>query len=95
MPELAAGGEKSPGPQRDSELRLKVESGSGSGWNPFFKRFMGTLDSLQCMSGAHQTVHSSCPVNHQTAQCRRGFARAQSVHQTLHNAVFGAHRTVR
>jgi hypothetical protein len=42
----------------------------------FFKKcFMGTPDSLQCTSGAHQTVHSSCPVNHRTGQHKRGSAR--------------------
>jgi hypothetical protein len=39
----------------------------------FLKREMGTPDSLQCMSGAHRTAHSSCPVNHRTAHRRIGF----------------------
>jgi hypothetical protein len=40
----------------------------------FFKKpDMGAPDSLQCLSGAHRTVHSSCPVNHQTAHRRMEF----------------------
>jgi hypothetical protein len=42
----------------------------------FLKRDMGAPDSLQCMSGAHWTVHSSCPVNHQTAHRKIRSARA-------------------
>jgi hypothetical protein len=60
----------------------------------FLKCFMGTLDGLQCLSGAHRTAHSSCPVNHWTESHRVGSARSQPVHRTLHNAVSGAHRTV-
>jgi hypothetical protein len=30
----------------------------------FLKRVMGTPDSLQCLSDAHQTAQSSYPVNH-------------------------------
>jgi hypothetical protein len=33
----------------------------------FLKRDMGAPDSLQCLSGAHRTTHSSCPVHHRTA----------------------------
>ena len=39
----------------------------------FLKREMGTPDSLQCLSGAHRTAHSSCPVNHRTAHRRMEF----------------------
>jgi hypothetical protein len=53
----------------------------------FLKRVMGTPDSLQCLSGAHRTAHSSCPVNHRTGEHRNRSARAQPVHRTLHNAV--------
>jgi hypothetical protein len=31
---------------------------------------MGAPDSLQCLSGAHRTAHSNCPVNHRTAHRR-------------------------
>jgi hypothetical protein len=37
----------------------------------FLKRDMGAPDSLQCLSGAHRTTHSSYPVNHRTAHMRR------------------------
>jgi hypothetical protein len=29
----------------------------------FLKRDMGAPDSLQCLSGAHRTAHSGCPVH--------------------------------
>jgi hypothetical protein len=35
-----------------------------------------TPDSLQCLSGAHWTAHSSCPVNHRTAHRKKNFERA-------------------
>jgi hypothetical protein len=52
----------------------------GLGLEAFFlKRDMGAPDSLQCLSGAHRTAHSSCPVNHRTAHRKRsvtpGFRR--------------------
>jgi hypothetical protein len=72
--EFAGGGE---------ENRQRKES-TGAGWEKrglwlgraggrFLKREMGTPDSLQCLSGAHRTAHSSCPVNHQTAHRKNGF----------------------
>jgi hypothetical protein len=42
----------------------------------FLKREMGAPDNLQCLSGAHRTAHSSCPVNHRTAHREIGFLRA-------------------
>jgi hypothetical protein len=42
----------------------------------FLKRNMGALDSLQCLSGAHRTMHISCPVNHRTSHRKMGSARA-------------------
>jgi hypothetical protein len=42
----------------------------------FLKREMGAPDSLQCLSGAHRTAHSRCPVNHRTAHRKRGTLRA-------------------
>jgi hypothetical protein len=42
----------------------------------FLKRDMGAPDSLQCLSGAHRTAHSSCPVNHRTAHKRMEIKRA-------------------
>ena len=39
----------------------------------FLKRDMGAPDSLQCLSGAHQTAHSSCPVNHRTVHRKNEF----------------------
>ena len=61
----------------------------------FLKREMGTPDSLQWLSGAHRTAHSSCPVNHRTAHRKMTFSARLPVHRTLHSAVSGAHRTVR
>jgi hypothetical protein len=37
---------------------------------------MGAPDSLQCLSGAHRTAHSSCPMNHWTAHRKMGSAHA-------------------
>jgi hypothetical protein len=42
----------------------------------FQKPDMGAPNSLQCLSGAHRTAHSSCPVNHRTAHRRMEFERA-------------------
>jgi hypothetical protein len=39
----------------------------------FLKRDMGAPDSLQCLSGAHRTAHSSCLVNHRTTHRRKEF----------------------
>jgi hypothetical protein len=38
----------------------------------FLKCVMGAPDSQQCLSDAHRTAHSSCPVNHRTAPSRKG-----------------------
>jgi hypothetical protein len=43
----------------------------------FLKRDMGAPDSLQCLSGAHQIAHSSCPVNHRIAH-RKGSSCARA-----------------
>jgi hypothetical protein len=56
--------------------RNETEPLARSGWGDFLKRDMGTPDSLQCLSGAHRTAHSSCPVNHRTAHRKRGILRA-------------------
>jgi hypothetical protein len=42
----------------------------------FLKHDMGAPDSLQCLSGAHRTAHSSCPVNHRTAHRKKDLKRA-------------------
>jgi hypothetical protein len=42
----------------------------------FLKHDMGAPDSLQFLSGAHWTTHSSCPVNHRTAHRKMDFERA-------------------
>jgi hypothetical protein len=61
-------------PENREELAgLGREQGKGF----FKKRVMGAPDSLKCLFGAHQTAHSSCPVNHRTAHrkgscCARG-----------------------
>jgi hypothetical protein len=72
--EIAGGGEE-PG-KTESRGRWGKERASGSALRAgglFLKREMGTPDSLQCMSGAHRTAHSSCPVNHRTAHRQMGF----------------------
>jgi hypothetical protein len=56
------------------EMRQSPWLGRAGG--DFLKREMGTPDSLQCLSGAHRTAHSSCPVNHRTAHRKRGILRA-------------------
>jgi hypothetical protein len=67
------------------EWRLLARARAGG---PFFlKRVMGAPDSLQCLSGAHRTAHSSY------AQ-EKEILRARTVHRTVHSAVSGAHRTV-
>jgi hypothetical protein len=53
----------------------------------FLKRDMGAPDSLQWLSGAHRTAHSSTG--------KRIFSARLPVHRTLHSAVSGARRTVR
>jgi hypothetical protein len=65
---VAAGGGRSPvrgGIARDRERALAwrrdeplARSRAGG---LFLKRDMGAPDSLQCLSGAHRTAHSSCP----------------------------------
>jgi hypothetical protein len=40
---------------------------------------MGAPDSLQCLSGAHRTAHSSCPVNHRTVHKKKDLERAAAV----------------
>jgi hypothetical protein len=52
----------------------------------FLKRDMGAPDSLQCLSGAHRTAHSSCPVNHRTAH-RRNAVLARGCRCTGHCTV--------
>jgi hypothetical protein len=44
----------------------------------FKKRIMGAPDSLQCLSGAHRTAHSSCPVNNWTTHKEKGDLHAPS-----------------
>jgi hypothetical protein len=73
----------------------KEASGLARAGGCFLKRDMGTPDSLQWLSGAHRTAHSSCPVNHRTAHRKKEFCARLPVHRTLHSAVSGAHRTVR
>jgi hypothetical protein len=42
----------------------------------FLKHDMGAPDSLQCLSCAHRTAHSNCPVNHRTAHRKKDLKRA-------------------
>jgi hypothetical protein len=62
---------KSPESREEPERSEKWRSLARAG-GLFLKHVMGAPNSLQCMSGAHQTTHSSCPVNHRTAHRRRG-----------------------
>jgi hypothetical protein len=69
-----AGERESPGTERKRALagrRLSLWLGRARGL--FLKRDMGAPDSLQCLSGAHRTAHSSCPVNHRTAHRKTEF----------------------
>jgi hypothetical protein len=80
---VVAGEGRSPAGKRESpERRIARETESAGGrslWLGlgleafFFKRDMGAPDSLQCLSGAHRTAHSSCPVNHRTAHRKKDF----------------------
>jgi hypothetical protein len=79
--EFAGGGGVSR--QRQRELRAGRQGEEitslarlGRAVGGFLKREMGTPDSLQWLSGAHRTAHSSCPVNHRTAHRKRGILRA-------------------
>jgi hypothetical protein len=86
---------KSPDAESWAAGRRNRASGSARAGGRFLKREMGTPDSLQWLSGAHRTAHSSCPVNHRTAHRKKTFSARLPVHRTLHSAVSGAHRTVR
>jgi hypothetical protein len=60
--------------ERECAGREKMSLWLGCGLEAFFlKRDMGAPDSLQCLSGAHGTAHSSCPVNHRTAHRKKDF----------------------
>ena len=76
--------ERSPDYRKAETRRLETESlrlgeemrqspWLGRAGGGFLKREMGTPDSLQCLSGAHRTAHSSCPVNHRTAHRKTDF----------------------
>jgi hypothetical protein len=61
-------------PERQRESAGEMSLWLGLGLEAFFlKRDMGAPDSLQCLSGAHRTAHSSCPVNHRTAHRKKDF----------------------
>jgi hypothetical protein len=64
--------------QTDKGPRVEKKSlGAARARKNFLKKLvMGTPDSLQCLSDAHQKTHSSCSVNHRTTQWRRGSMRA-------------------
>jgi hypothetical protein len=71
--EIAGGGgeRESPGNREQRELAETVAEDEPlarlRAGGLFLKRDMGAPDSLQCLSGAHRTAHSSCSVNHRTA----------------------------
>jgi hypothetical protein len=64
--EVTKGAERSREKERSGGLWLDGRAGG-----LFLKRVMGAPDSLQCLSGAHRTAHSSCSVNHRTAHRKR------------------------
>jgi hypothetical protein len=70
---IAGAGEESPETEEGGAGRESVPLARLRAGGPFLKRDMGAPDSLQCLSGAHRTAHSSCPVNHRTAHRRIGF----------------------
>jgi hypothetical protein len=78
---VATGGGKVAGGEREMPETETESAGGGrteSLWlgragGLFLKRDMGAPDSLQCLSGAHRTAHSSCPVNHRTAHRKTDF----------------------
>jgi hypothetical protein len=76
--EIAGGGEIAAGQRRrQSAARKRMPLARlGRAGGGFLKREMGTPDSLQCLSGAHRTAHSSCPVNHRTAHRKKAVERA-------------------
>jgi hypothetical protein len=59
---------------REHRGRRKPLARSRAGGD-FLKRDMGAPDSLHCLSGAHRTTHSSCPVNHRTAHRKKDLKR--------------------
>jgi hypothetical protein len=72
--EIAGGGKSRQRQRVKGALAEKKQSlWLGRAGGGFLKREMGTPDSLQCLSGAHRTAHSSCPVNHRTAHREIGF----------------------
>jgi hypothetical protein len=69
------------GTARAQRQKLRTEQklpglGREQGKGFFKKPNMGAPDSVQCLSGAHRTAHSSCPVNHRTAHRKMEFQRA-------------------
>jgi hypothetical protein len=75
---MAAGGDRRRGGNRQRQRaaggwEIKQSLWLGRAGGHFLKREMGTPDSLQCLSGAHRTAHSSCPVNHRTAHRKNEF----------------------
>jgi hypothetical protein len=74
---VSRGGE-SPEEVRDRARERRNEPGLGLGQGKLFlKTDYGRTNSLQCMSGAHRTAYSSCPVNHQTTHRKEeSYARA-------------------
>jgi hypothetical protein len=78
---VAAGGGRSPAGERELPEKQRGRLAAGEdeplarlrAGGLFLKRDMGAPDSLQCLSSAHQTAHSSCPVNHRTAHRKMDF----------------------
>jgi hypothetical protein len=74
---------------RESRERARERGGNvptlGSGGERFFKNTLW----------AHQTGTIDCLMHTGQRTAERGCARAWPVHQTVHSAVSGAHRTVR
>jgi hypothetical protein len=58
---------------QNREERNKAWPRARAGESFFKKPIMGAPDTLQCMSGAHQTAHNSCSVNHRTSHRKKEF----------------------
>jgi hypothetical protein len=62
--EIAREGVRSPEREQRAEIAREMWSLAwGRARGLFLKRVMGASDSLQCLSGAHQIAHSSCPAH--------------------------------
>jgi hypothetical protein len=96
--EITEEGAKPPGSREEPEREAVWPLARARARGLFLKRDMGAPDSLQCLSGAHRTAHSSCLVKHRTAHrrrssCARGRCTGQCTVQCLvHTGLSGEPR---